>query len=115
MLIARSLTGPIVQLTKAVEAAARSGTAVIPIDGPGGPDETSAVDDRDRLDRAFRRLPTDQRAILVFTHYLGLTPTEIAEPRSGRCDGGRPRNRAGATVNTAVSAPCSSPPRASST
>ena len=52
---------------------------ILPIDGPGGPDETSAVDDRDRLDRAFRRLPTDQRAMLVFTHYLGLTPTEIAE------------------------------------
>jgi RNA polymerase sigma-70 factor (ECF subfamily) len=37
------------------------------------------VEDRDRLDRGFRRLPVDQRAILVFTHYLGLTPTEIAE------------------------------------
>ncbi len=38
-----------------------------------------AVDNRDRLERGFRRLPPDQRAILVFTHYLGLTPTEIAE------------------------------------
>ena len=44
-----------------------------------GPDESSSVDDRDRLERAFRRLPPDQRAILVFTHYLGLTPTEIAD------------------------------------
>ena len=44
-----------------------------------GPDETLSLDDRDRLDRGFRRLPPDQRAILVFTHYLGLTPTEIAE------------------------------------
>src|SRR3954463_8616363 len=26
-----------------------------------------------------RRLPPEQRAILVFTHYLGLTPTEIAD------------------------------------
>ncbi len=52
---------------------------VLPIDGPAGPDETLSLDDRDRLDRAFRRLPPEQRAILVFTHYLGLTPTEIAE------------------------------------
>ena len=42
-------------------------------------DESVSIDDRDRLDRGFRRLPPDQRAILVFTHYLGLTPTEIAE------------------------------------
>ena len=41
--------------------------------------ETISVDDRDRLDRGFRRLPPEQRAILVFTHYLGLTPTEIAD------------------------------------
>ena len=51
----------------------------LPADGPTGPDGSSAIEDRDRLDRGFRRLPVDQRAILVFTHYLGLTPTEIAE------------------------------------
>jgi RNA polymerase sigma-70 factor (ECF subfamily) len=51
----------------------------LPVDGPAGPDGSSGVEDRDRLDRGFRRLPVDQRAILVFTHYLGLTPTEIAE------------------------------------
>ena len=45
----------------------------------GGVDETLSVDDRDRLERGFRRLPPDQRAILVFTHYLGLTPSEIAK------------------------------------
>ena len=49
------------------------------IDGPAGPDDVLTVDDRDRLERAFRRLPPDQRAVLVLTHYLGLTPTEIAE------------------------------------
>ena len=52
---------------------------VLPLDGPGGPDESASLDDRDRLERGFRRLPPDQRAILVFTHYLGLAPTEIAE------------------------------------
>ena len=52
---------------------------VLPLEGLGGGDESLALDDRDRLERGFRRLPPDQRAILVFTHYLGLTPTEIAE------------------------------------
>jgi len=52
---------------------------VLPVDGPAGPDEAMSVEDRDRLERGFRRLPPDQRAILVFTHYLGLSPTEIAE------------------------------------
>jgi RNA polymerase sigma-70 factor (ECF subfamily) len=52
---------------------------VLPIDGPGGLDESMSIDNRDRLERGFRRLPPDQRAILVFTHYLGLAPTEIAE------------------------------------
>ncbi len=52
---------------------------VLEIDGPAGPDEALPLDDRDRIERGFRRLPPDQRAILVFTHYLGLAPTEIAE------------------------------------
>ena len=52
---------------------------VLPVDGPAGRDESMSVDDRDRLERGFRRLPPDLRAILVFTHYLGLTPSEIAE------------------------------------
>ena len=52
---------------------------LLPVDGPAGPDETTSLDNHDRLERGFRRLPPDQRAILVFTHYRGLTPTEIAE------------------------------------
>jgi RNA polymerase sigma-70 factor (ECF subfamily) len=52
---------------------------VLPADGPAGPDEALSLEDRDRLERGFRRLPPDQRAILVLTHYLGLAPTEIAE------------------------------------
>jgi len=52
---------------------------ILPVDGPAGPDEMLSIDDRDRLERGFRRLPPDQRAMLVFTHYLGLTPTEIAD------------------------------------
>jgi RNA polymerase sigma-70 factor, ECF subfamily len=41
-------------------------------------DDTQSILDRDQLERAFRRLPPDQRAILVLRHYLGLDPSEIA-------------------------------------
>ena len=36
------------------------------------------VNDRDQLERAFRRLTLEQRAVLVFHHYLGLTLIEVA-------------------------------------
>lgn len=52
---------------------------VLEMDAAAGLDEALSFDERDRIERGFRRLPPDQRAILVFTHYLGLAPTEIAE------------------------------------
>jgi RNA polymerase sigma-70 factor (ECF subfamily) len=52
---------------------------VLPVDGPAGPDDLLSVADRDLLERGFRRLPPEQRAILVLHHYLGYTPAEIAE------------------------------------
>lgn len=52
---------------------------ILVTDEPAGPDEALSVDDRDRIERGFRRLPPDQRVILVFTHYLGLAPAEIAD------------------------------------
>ena len=52
---------------------------VLPVDGPPAPDELISVGDRDVLDRGFRRLAPDQRAILVLHHYLGYAPSEIAE------------------------------------
>ena len=52
---------------------------VLPIDGPAGPDDLLSVADRDLLERGFRRLPPEQRAILVLHHYLGYAPSEIAE------------------------------------
>ena len=52
---------------------------VLPIEGPAAPDELLAVADRDLLERGFRRLPPDQRAILVLHHFLGYAPSEIAE------------------------------------
>jgi RNA polymerase sigma-70 factor (ECF subfamily) len=52
---------------------------VLPIDGPTAPDDLLTVADRDLLERGFRRLPPEQRAILVLHHYLGYAPSEIAE------------------------------------
>ena len=49
------------------------------MEGPSTPDESAAVADRDQLERAFRRLPMDQRAVFVLHHYLGLPLVEIAQ------------------------------------
>jgi RNA polymerase sigma-70 factor (ECF subfamily) len=38
-----------------------------------------SLHDRDQLDRGFRRLPPEQRAVLVFHHALGMTVPEVAE------------------------------------
>lgn len=46
---------------------------------PAIADESSSVIDRDRLDRAFRRLPIEQRVVTVLNHVEGLTHEEIAE------------------------------------
>jgi RNA polymerase sigma-70 factor (ECF subfamily) len=35
--------------------------------------------DRDELERAFRRLPLDQRSVFVLHHYVGLPLVEVAE------------------------------------
>jgi RNA polymerase sigma-70 factor (ECF subfamily) len=51
---------------------------VIPVENTYGPDETLSVQHRDQLERAFRRLTAEQRAVLVFQHYLGLSGPEIA-------------------------------------
>jgi RNA polymerase sigma-70 factor, ECF subfamily len=39
----------------------------------------ATMDDRDQLERGFRRLKTDQRVVVVLHHYLGLTVPEIAD------------------------------------
>jgi RNA polymerase sigma-70 factor (ECF subfamily) len=56
-----------------------SNIRVLPIDGPAGPDEYASLVDRDEVERGFRRLPPEQRAILVLHHYLGLPLSEIAD------------------------------------
>ena len=52
---------------------------VLPVDGPVGPDGLISIVERDALDRAFRRLSVEQRAVFVLHHHLGLALTEIAE------------------------------------
>ena len=42
-------------------------------------DPFGMVDQRDALERAFERLPAEQRASLVLRHYLGFDSSEIAE------------------------------------
>jgi RNA polymerase sigma-70 factor (ECF subfamily) len=51
----------------------------LPTDASYVPDGAVTVVDRDLLERAIRRISVDQRAVLVFHHYLGLTLPEIAE------------------------------------
>jgi RNA polymerase sigma-70 factor (ECF subfamily) len=60
----------------------RSWTAnvrVLPVDGPVGPDGLLSVVERDALDRAFKRISVEQRAVFVLHHHLGLSLVEIAE------------------------------------
>jgi RNA polymerase sigma-70 factor (ECF subfamily) len=52
---------------------------VLPLDGPVAPDDLLSVADRDQLERGFRRLTPDERAVLVLHHFIGYAPTEIAE------------------------------------
>ncbi len=41
--------------------------------------EFAAINDRDQIDRAFRRLTIEQRSVLVFHHYVGLPLPEVAD------------------------------------
>jgi RNA polymerase sigma-70 factor, ECF subfamily len=52
---------------------------MLPVDGPAAPDDFLRIVDRDELERGFRRLPAEQRAILVLHHFVGYAPSEIAE------------------------------------
>lgn len=59
----------------------RSGSnlRLLPADEPMGADGLSTVVDRDQLDRGFRRLSIDHRAVVVLHHYLDLPLSEVAE------------------------------------
>ena len=45
----------------------------------GSVDSSAATAEADRIERAFRQLPLDQRTVLVLQHYESLSHTEIAE------------------------------------
>jgi len=47
-------------------------------DPPSTADAASALADRDQLERAFRRLEPEERAVIVLHHYLDLPLTEVA-------------------------------------
>jgi RNA polymerase sigma-70 factor, ECF subfamily len=48
-------------------------------DASPAPDDYRAVADRDQLERGFRRLTPEQRAVLVMQHYAGMSLAEIAD------------------------------------
>ena len=52
---------------------------LLPTDGAYDPGGILTVDDRDQLERALRRLTLEQRAVLVFHHYLELPLPEVAD------------------------------------
>jgi RNA polymerase sigma-70 factor (ECF subfamily) len=57
-----------------------SNLRVLPVDEASAPDSgLLTVVNRDQLERGFRRLTPDQRAILVLRHYAGRSMSEIAE------------------------------------
>jgi len=51
---------------------------LIPTEPQIHPDTADAVATRDELERGFRRLSAEQRAVVVLHHYLGYPLTEIA-------------------------------------
>ena len=42
-------------------------------------DRTASLEDRDQIDRAFRQLSPEHRAVIVVTHYLGLSGPQAAD------------------------------------
>jgi RNA polymerase sigma-70 factor (ECF subfamily) len=52
---------------------------LLPTDEPAATDVTGPVHDRDQLERGFRRLSIDHRAVVVLHHYLDLPLDRVAE------------------------------------
>jgi RNA polymerase sigma-70 factor (ECF subfamily) len=72
-------------VVRACHAEARRAPRWMPIDpvleqmAVGDHDPVRAVGDRDQLERGFRRLSVDQRAVVVLRHLLDLSPDHTAE------------------------------------
>ena len=52
---------------------------LVPVDEPHVEEGLGSVVDRDQLERGFRRLSIDHRAVVVLHHYLDLPLDEVAE------------------------------------
>ena len=52
---------------------------VLPVDRADDTDDYRSISDRDELERAFRLLPLDQRAVFVLHHHVGLPLVTVAE------------------------------------
>jgi RNA polymerase sigma-70 factor (ECF subfamily) len=52
---------------------------LLPADEPTVVDGLSSIVDRDQLERGFRRLSIDHRAVVVLHHYLDMPLDEVAE------------------------------------
>ncbi len=52
---------------------------VLPDDIATDGDQFAAIRDRDQLERGFRQLSIDHRAVVVLHHYLDLSPDQIAD------------------------------------
>jgi RNA polymerase sigma-70 factor (ECF subfamily) len=52
---------------------------LLPADEPTEPGGIHTVHDRDQLERGFRRLSVDHRAVVVLHHYVGLSLPEVAD------------------------------------
>jgi RNA polymerase sigma-70 factor (ECF subfamily) len=57
----------------------RAEVSLFQVGDRGVADSSSAFAETDRVERAFRRLPLDQRTVLVLQHHFALSHTEIAE------------------------------------
>jgi RNA polymerase sigma-70 factor (ECF subfamily) len=51
---------------------------LVATDRTTSPDPSIGIADRDELERGFRQLSTEQRAVLVLHHYAGFPLTEVA-------------------------------------
>jgi RNA polymerase sigma-70 factor (ECF subfamily) len=56
-----------------------SAIRMLPVDVASARNDILTVDDRDELERAFRRLSVEHRSVLVLHHYVGLPLPEVAE------------------------------------
>lgn len=57
----------------------RAEVSLVLLDQRSVTDPSSTMAETDRVDRAFRRLPLDQRVVLALQHYYDLSHVEIAE------------------------------------